>query len=137
MNKKLGADQNIVRYCKPGTVSSDKSRVSGEAFRLRNGELDLSVYCLGLINADSIEEKIKDIVENTDYAYKRNGRFAELNVGNLISAVMSEFQHELSVINDSKGHDSHCGIFGLTFDDGLIAEYIAEEVVEKLHAALV
>ena len=132
----LAPENNIVRYCRPGVLSADKSRPIGEAFQLKRdkGEKGLSVYCLELITRHTIAEKIREIAENTNYTYSKNGKFSEVNVGKLVDEVVREFNIELFVINDKIGHEAHCLVCGLSYDDTHIFEYIAEELGSKLHS---
>ncbi len=61
----------------------------------------------------------------------RNGLFAVLNVGKVIDQIQRLGDKKLAILHEpTQGDPSHSGVYGYQHDDLLVAELIAEIVIE-------
>ena len=75
----LPSSDNIVRYASPSKVINGK--VDGIAFRLRNGESNLSVNWLEYFKSLSKTQQLAEVCQIVQLQLNPRGLFAELNVG--------------------------------------------------------
>ena len=75
----LQGNDNVVRYASPSKVINGK--VDGTAFRLRNGESDLSVNWLEYFKSLSKTQQLAEVCQVVQLQLSPRGLFAELNVG--------------------------------------------------------
>ena len=78
----LPDDANIVRYVRPSHI--DGEIVDGSAFRLRANESGLSVHWLEIFQCLAKTEQLDEVRRLSRLSMSRNGRLAELNVGEAI-----------------------------------------------------
>ena len=79
----------VVRYVRPSHIREDGD-VDGRAFRLREDEGGLSVNWLDYFAGLSKAEQLNEVRRFSRLTLSRNGRFAELNVGDVKQAVRAE-----------------------------------------------
>jgi hypothetical protein len=134
---------HISRYCKGTQVNSDGT-INGTAFRLRDTqhgpEQYLSVNWLEDLDKPNRPAEIDEIrrVLDTKLNITSSAKIAILGVGEMRRYVSEESEdgrllqvlHEPEVPLDP----SHCGIYGLTLDDDLIADLISD-VVQEIYPA--
>ncbi|MBI4525530.1 MAG: hypothetical protein HY695_17150 [Deltaproteobacteria bacterium] len=130
---------HVGRYCKASTV--ENGEISAAAFMIRETEEYLSVNWLEELKHPDRASQIRDLQNLYAMKFNRVGataRIAILNVGMLRSKVASESPDGrlLRVLHEplEPGDPSHAGIYELFHDDEIIAELIAQVVVEK-HSA--
>ena len=80
----------VVRYVRPSYIREDGD-VDGRAFRLREDETGLSVNWLDYFAGLSKAEQVNEVRRLSGLSLSRNGRFAELNVGDVKRAAGAEF----------------------------------------------
>ena len=111
----------VVRYVRPSHIREDGD-VDGRAFRLREDEMGLSVNWLGYFAGVSRAEQLNEVRRLSGLSLSRNGRFAELNVGDVKRAVRAElpelprlrFVHDPPAANGAIEADpSHSLVIGL------------------------
>lgn len=113
----LRDEHHVVRYVKSTLVRDDGS-VDGSAFRLRSGEIGLSVNWLEHCANRVRSEQLEDVRRLSRITMRRRGRLAELNVGmtkrKTREAARVRFEHRpLSQECDYPADPSHCEIRGL------------------------
>lgn len=142
----LPNEDHIVRYVKPSSI--DDGQVDGSEFRLRPDRPDdvgVSVNWLEYyLNQDKLAQ-LSEIRRVSRLSRRKNGRYAELNVGTVIAHLAAEIEgvgilHAPVDEEDGLEADpSHSEITGLPPGDSdqaaLIGDLIAECVVD-LHPAL-
>jgi hypothetical protein len=129
---------HVGRYCKASTV--ENGEISAAAFMLRETEEYLSVNWLEELNRSDRAIQIRDL--RSLYATKLRvgtaARIAVLNVGALRAKVEGESPDSrlLRVLHEPEEPDdpSHAGIYDVSHDDEIIAELIAQTVLEKYPA---
>lgn len=136
-NDPIPHDNHVSRYCGFQHIDG-KGRVTGQAFRHREGEEYLSANWLEYFESAELSTQMQEIRS----ALMRKGRkigakskFAVLNVGELKEYVRKESGNGsvLSVLHEPEENDpSHSGIYGVPVDDFLIAEIIAAFVREEM-----
>ena len=140
---------HVVRYVRPSHIREDGD-VDGRAFRLREGEAGLSVNWLGYFAGLSKPEQINEVRRFSRLSLSRNGRFAELNVGDVKQAVRAElpelprlrFVHDPPAANGAHEADpSHSLVVGLPRPaDSRMAAAVGDLIarrVQELHPASV
>ena len=129
-NDHLPFDNHISRYCKPKTLSEEKP--TGASFMLRENEQHLSVNWLEHNGMPSREEQIAHIRKNINLQLAKTGKLAVLNVGSMLEYVKSNSNNSsISVLHEPLPDDeSHSGVFGYSHEDDLIADLIADKVLE-------
>lgn len=111
----------VVRYVRPSYIREDGD-VDGRAFRLREDETGLSVNWLDYFAGLSKAEQVNEVRRLSGLSLSRNGRFAELNVGDVKHVVGAElpelpglrFVHDPPAANGAIEADpSHSLVIGL------------------------
>ena len=142
----LPNDSHIVRYVKPSSI--DEGKVDGSEFRLRPNRPDdtgVSVNWLEFYQDFDKEAQLSEIRRVSRLSRRKNGRYAELNVGVVCNHVAAELKG-LGVLHspikeegDLEADPSHGEITGLPPGDSdqaaMIGDMIAECVL-ALHPAL-
>lgn len=129
---------HVGRYCKASTV--ENGEISAAAFMMRETEEYLSVNWLEVLKSPSRASQIRDLQELYTKKLKvgATARIAILNVGTLRSKVERESPDSrlLRVLHEPQEPDdpSHAGIYEIPHDDEIIAELIAQVVLEKYPA---
>lgn len=131
---------HVGRYCGARTV--ENGEISAAAFMLREGEGYLSVNWLEELRCSDRESEIRDL--RALYAAKlrvgASARIAVLNVGTLRTKVQNETPDKrlLQVLHEPEepGDPSHAGIYEILREDEIVAELIAQVVLES-HSARV
>jgi hypothetical protein len=122
-------------YCKASTV--ENGEISATAFMMRETEEYLSVNWLEELKRPSRASQIRDLQEvyNKKLKVGATARIAILNVGTLRSKVQRESPDSrlLRVLHEPEEPDdpSHAGIYEIPHDDEIIAELIAQVVLEN------
>jgi hypothetical protein len=128
----------VGRYCKASTV--ENGEISAAAFMMRETEEYLSVNWLEVLKSPSRASQIRDLQELYTKKLKvgATARIAILNVGTLRSKVERESPDSrlLRVLHEPEEPDdpSHAGIYEIPHGDEIIAELIAQVVLEKYPA---
>jgi len=142
----LKNEHHIVRYCNPATVDHISGKITSKAFELKpkfkRGKRKPEKY----LSANWIEKYSNNIIESMKkilldfkrkrYTVKKNGRFALLNVGEIIRHVRENTQGKfnLSVKTRCNLFDkSHCGIFGYSIKNN---NHIPGLILDKLKDTL-
>ena len=130
----LPENDHIVRYVKPRNV--EDGRVSIAEFRLRENEKGVSVNWLEYYENLSKEEQLAEVRVASRLVLRKNGRFAELNVGR-IKDFLAEELPGLRVVHTSldaeeefSADPSHSEITGLPSGDSEQADLIAEMIAK-------
>lgn len=137
---------HVARYC--GGATLDDGQVSGASFKLRpmkdgNKEEYLSVNWLELLGKESRREEIGEVqrVLTTKMTPGSTAKLAVLRVGDVKDYVSQSASDRriLRILHrpdepPGKPDPSHSGIFGTDADEDLIAELIAERVLETYAA---
>ena len=136
MTGEIPEEDHVVRYASPRLVLEDGS-VSGSAFVLRPDDSGLSVNWLERFGG-SKEEQLSEVRKRIRMKLRRNGRFAELNVGSTREFVDEhatiQFVHDPLMSEGVHPDDpSHTEVRGLPSPDGerasLVGDLIAECVI--------
>ncbi len=133
---------HVARYCGGASIHED-GRVDGGVFRLRKLEPYLSVNWLEYLEPSDRSKQLDAVrtafQQKPRFKVGSTARFAVHNVGALRTYVRDESpdRRELSVLHEPDLDDaSHCGVYGLTMDDDLIADLIAD-IVQATYPAKV
>lgn len=143
----LPADDHVVRYVKPSMVLEDGTP-DGSDFCLRPDRPDetgLSVNWLEVFEPPKTQQ-LSEVRRLSRLRVRRNGRFAELDVGKTLRAVSDELNavrmlHDpLEPYGEFDADPSHAEIVGLPPGDSdeaaLVGDLIAECVVD-MHPAII
>lgn len=143
-DKELPDFAHVVRYVKPTMVFEDGS-VHASAFRLRSNDAGLSVNWLECFGNCTKSQQLNQVRRLSRLTMSRNGRFAELNVGETKQYIRYEcrdmrFAHAPLVATEKYEADpSHSEILGLPSGDSvqvaLVSQLIAE-CVKAVHPAV-
>lgn len=125
---------HISRYAS-AMKCTEEGEVTGVAFMLRKdrNEKYLSVNWLEFFNLCDRNAEIDAVRKALRIKPGANAKIAVMNVGKTVEYIKANSPDSrlLSVVHQpNKDNPSHCGIFGLVFDDHLIADLIAETVQE-------
>ena len=126
---------HVGRYCGARTV--ENGEISAAAFMLREGEEYLSVNWLEELKGPSRASQIRDLQELYTKKLKvgATARIAILNVGTLRTKVERESPDSrlLRVLHEPEEPDdpSHGGIYEIRYDYEVVAELIAQVVLEN------
>ena len=132
-------EDHIARYCGFGDLNED-GEVGPSAFMLKAKDVDkgLSVDWLEFLNCSSRDDEIIEMrkIYSTRLTVGAKAKIAILNVGNVRHKVRAKSpdNRELKVLHDPgtlEGYQSHSGIYNLKQDDELIAELLAQVVIES------
>lgn len=117
-----------------GTQIRKDDRVEGDAFALRKGESYLSMNCLDLLDGDR-SEQLDSLRAVLDHKLNVSGtaRLAIINVGGTKRSVLPH--SVLNFVHEPETDDeSHCGMYGLEYNNELVQDLIAESVVDVVKA---
>jgi len=126
-------DDYVVRYAKPSLINED--RITGSVFVLRPREPGLSVNWLDFFEDCSKEQQLYRVRETSQMELSRNGRLAELNVGETKKHLISELK-SIS-FKHIRLHDdpSHSELLGLPSSETAEAELIGDMIAQTVTAA--
>ena len=125
----LPGKDHISRYCAPKTVPDGHS--TGASFMLRMGEEFLSVNWMEHFGETDQKAQIAKIREHIELSLAKYGLFAVLNVGKVIDQIQRFGEKRLTILHEpTQGDPSHSGVHGYQHEDLLVAELIAEMVIE-------
>ncbi len=131
-------EDHIGRYCGGSHVDEDGD-IDGTAFRLRPGEEALSVNWLEYLGQEGAEqiEALRAVYESK-FRVGKTARIAKLSVGKMIEHVRTESPDSrvLKVLHetDLPIDPSHSGVHNIPEEHDLIADLIAEVVLETYSA---
>lgn len=140
---RLADRDHVVRYVIPSKVQ-EGGRVDGTAFQRRVGEDAVSVNWLEAFPAGK-DEQIEAVRQVFRLRRARNGRFAELQVGEVRRYLLAEaiemtaVQRPLSAEGDFPADPSHAELTGLPPRDSEDAEVIGDMIADcvlGLHPAV-
>jgi len=125
---------HVARYCKPSSVEG--GQVQATAFMRRDGEEYLSVNWLEDLSCSDRRSEVRalqDLYSRT-LSVRTTARIAILNVGAFRTKVAQESPdmrwlrvlHEPIIPEDP----SHAGIYDTPYDDDIVAELIAQVILE-------
>ena len=98
---------------------------------LRMGEEFLSVNWMEHFGKTDQKAQIAKIREHIELSLAKYGLFAVLNVGRVIDQIQRFGEKKLAILHEPTEHDpSHSGINGYQHEDLLVAELIAEMVLD-------
>ena len=130
---------HVARYCKASSIAN--SEILATAFMLRVTDEYLSVNWLEELSHSDRDNQIADLQEL--YARKlrvgAKARIAILNVGIIRDKVERDSldRRALRVLHDPEPDDpSHTGIYDIPYDDEIVAELIAQVLLEHHPARL-
>lgn len=125
----LPDNDHISRYCAPKTALDGQP--TGASFMIRKGEEFLSVNWMDHFGAADQKVQIAKIREHIELSLAKFGLFAVLNVGRVIDQVQRFGEKQLAILHEpTQGDPSHSGVYGYRHEDLLVAELIAEMVIE-------
>ena len=125
---------HVARLCKASSV--DNGVIQATAFMLRQIEQYLSVNWLEELNRPDRASEVRELQDLYGRKFKGVGagaRIAVLNVGILRAQVENKSSGgRLRILHEPEDFDpSHAGIYGIPHDDDLVAELIAQVVLES------
>ena len=126
---------HVGRYCKASTV--ENGEISAAAFMMRETEQYLSVNWLEVLNRSDRAIQIRDLraLYATKLRVGTTARIAVLNVGDLRAKIERESPDRrlLRVLHEPEepNDPSHAGIYEIRHDDEVVAELIAQVVLEN------
>lgn len=125
----LPEKDHISRYCAPKTAPDGQP--TGASFMPREVDEFLSVNWLEHFGGTDQEAQIAQIREHIELSLAKFGLFAVLNVGRVINQIQKVAEKKLAILHDpTEGDPSHSGIYGYRHEDLLVAELIAEMVMD-------
>lgn len=116
------------------TQRRDDGAIDGAAFAIRQGESHLSLNCLDLIcgGHDTRIQHLRKILRSK-LNIRRTSLLAIINVGKTKEAVKG--RATLKFVHEPEPDDNtHCGLYGLEYDDELVQDLVAQSVVEVTSA---
>ena len=131
----LPDQDHISRYCAPKTAPDGQP--TGVSFMLKPSHHFLSVNWLEYFDFPDRQAQLTQVRQVIELALAANGRFAVLNVGEVIDYVSKNGPDNrlLSVLNEpTAGDPSHSGIHGYGLEDDWVADLLAEIVQETYPA---
>lgn len=125
---------HVARYCKPVTV--ENGEILATAFMVRSSDEYLSVNWLEELKRPDRTSEIRDLQElyGRKLQVRAAARIAILNVGIVRARVEQDTPNRrvLRVLHDPEPNDpSHSGIYDIPYDDEIVAELIAQVVLEN------
>ena len=140
----LPDENQIVRYVRPSLIEDDGS-AQGSAFTLRPSETNLSVNRLEAF-APPKKNQLGEVCRLIRMSTSPNGRFAEMNVGNIRQRVSTEL-NSLRIVHapleeeDDRAEDpSHALILNLPpgeSDHGMAIGDLMAECVSTMHELII
>ena len=140
---------NVVHYINPAEFDKDENIINASAFQLKEGKTDLSVNWLECFENLTKLQQLDEIKRFSRITIRKNGRFAELNVGHTKRHLRGllpglHFIHNpLDADGIYEADPSHSDILGLpdfsheeSFRE-LIGDLIASECIEAIHPGLI
>jgi hypothetical protein len=125
----LPYQDHISRYCAPKTLADGQP--TGTSFMLRQDEEYLSVNWLEYFDHIGMSAQINQIREHIELSLASSGLFAVLNIGETIDYIQSNSEKHLAILYEpTSGDPSHSGIYDYRHEDDLVADLIAEIVIE-------
>ncbi len=125
----LPGKDHISRYCAPKTAPDGQP--TGASFMLRKAEEFLSVNWMEHFGATGQKAQIAKIREHIELSLAKFGLFAVLNVGNVIDQIQRFGEKKLAILHEpTQGDPSHSGVHGYQHEDLLVAELIADMIIE-------
>ncbi len=134
---RLPPQDHIARYCGGSHISED-GQIAPTAFHLRHDEEYLSVQWLEYLKREDRPAEIREVrwILSGSMSLGTTARIGVLNVGEVCTYVEEATGLNISVLHEPIPNDhSHCGIHDTSQDEDLIAELIAEKVLE-IHSAV-
>ncbi len=128
---RLREQDHISRYCAPKTAPDGQPTAA--SFMLRPTDPGLSVNWLEYFDLSDQPAQIAQVRQTIGLTLRANGKFAVLNVGEVIDHVEKNDPNGrvLDVLHEPQEEDeSHAGIYGYGIEDLLVANLIAEVVIE-------
>ncbi len=128
---RLPEQDHISRYCAPTTAPDGQPTAA--SFMLRPADPGLSVNWLEYFDLSDQPAQIAQVRQTIGLTLRANGKFAVLNVGEVIDHVEKNDPNGrvLDVLHEPQEEDeSHAGIYGYGIEDFLVANLIAEVVIE-------
>lgn len=126
----LPDNDHFSRYCAPKTAPDGQP--TGASFMIRKGEEFLSVNWMDHFGGTDQKAQIAKIREHIELSLAKFGLFAVLNVGRVIDQVQRFGEKQLAILHEpTQGDPSHSGVYGYRYEDLLVAELIAEMVIES------
>ena len=113
----LRDSDNVVHYVKPSLVLRN-GRASGDAFRLRSGEVGWSINWLECFEEYTKDDQLVRVRSILRIETKKNGRLAELNVQNtkLTTGATVDLRFKLCPLpadHNYPADPSHCEVIGM------------------------
>jgi len=125
----LPGKDHFSRYCAPKTAPDGQP--TGASFMPRKGEEFLSVNWMEHFGKTCQNAQIAKIREHIELSLAKYGLFAVLNVGKVIDQIQRLGDKKLAILHEpTQGDPSHSGVYGYQHEDLLVAELIAEVVIE-------
>ena len=126
----LPGKDHFSRYCAPKTAPDGQP--TGASFMPRKADEFLSVNWMEHFGEIGRKAQIAKIREHIELSLARNGLFAVLNVGKVIDHIHRVGEKKLAILHEpTQGDPSHSGVHGYQHEDLLVAELIAEIVIES------
>ena len=131
----LDPKHHVSRYC--GGSHIEDGHVDGAAFMLRPGK-DLSVNWLEYFGrpsrADNVDE-VRQVFISKDFTLGATALFAVLKVDTVLRHVEGALGRSLTAVHQPEEDDpSHASLQGYTHEDDMIADLIAEVILETYPA---
>ena len=117
-------EHHVSRYCSPNKMGRD-GLPTAPAFKMKQGHNHLSVNWLEYFETDDTAQGIAHVrqaFEQKQYALKRDGRFAVLNVNAAQEQVKAGAGLDVRILHWPDSNDpSHSGVFDYTSEDLQVA----------------
>ena len=126
----LPGKDHISRYCAPKTAPDGQP--TGASFMPKEGDDEfLSVNWMEHFGETDQKAQIAKIREYIELSLAKYGLFAVLNVEKVIDQIQMFGEKKLAILHEpTQGDPSHSGVYGYQHEDLLVAELIAEIVIE-------
>lgn len=141
--KSVEPRENILRYVSATAYDASTNMVNASAFERKPKDLDgLSVLRKGIFSKNS-DADLRELctVFSKWWTIRKSGRFAELNVGELLAA-LKIFERDVSVVadplseeGDKPANPAHALVLGLPFEGeavGSLTSELAGDLIRKL-----
>jgi len=125
---------HVSRYCNPKSINQKTGKPLASAFELK-GHSYLSVNWLEYFKCDDLTEAVDRVREvlKSKLTIKRTGRIISLRVIDVKRVIFHDGSSDprVELLHDDEDDPSHCGIFGYTDSDVLVATILARLVMES------